>query len=350
MSRLIITGTSMVSPIGIRREDVWRNIETGKTGLGRLSRFPFDKEVLCGEIRDFDLSDYISDGRFRRAATISQYALASIAMALDEASATGSSVNTAMVMGITHGALGYTQSFHRELIREGPEAVSPIHFSDSVLNAPAGNASICFGFNGPVHTVLGGPETIIKSIMTACRMVYSGQVDRAVVASAEELNELSLYCYTRLGYPAISEGAGAIVIERERSDTKKSKCCLVAGAASECNPSDPDAALSSSVSLCMNRAGVQVSEIDLVMTCMNDPRDCILKGVPTAGLSPFTGYAFATSMIWTIAFSVMAIRNGSAPQTVIRSGKISRTRVKNVIVCTDDRQGNAAALLLRNDD
>jgi len=348
MSRLAIKGSAMISPIGTRMEDIRGRIERGETGLCRLDRFASGRDMLCGEIRDFDLTEFVTDGRFRRAAPISQFALASISAALGKTDTMESGINTAMIMAIKHGALGYTQSFHRDLISAGPGAVSPIHFSDSVLNAPAGNASICFGFKGPVHTVLGGPEAVIKSIRIACRMLETGHADRAIVVSAEELNELSSYCYTRLGYPSVSEGAGTLIIEREKPDEQTADC-FIAGAASECNPADPKSALRNSLSVCMEQAGLQVPEIDLVMACMKEPDDCILEGIPTADLTPFTGYAFATSMLWSTVLSASAIGTGSAPQSIVRTGKVN-AKLRNIMVCTADNRGNAAAMILSRID
>src|ERR1700690_2646262 len=144
MRKLIITGAAMVSPIGIGTEAIWDAIQRGACGIRRLTKVSFKEDLFCGEIRDFDLGDYISDRRFRRAAPISQFALSSVALALGETAAASDNENTALVMAITHGVLGYTQVFHKELLEGGPDAVSPIYFSDSVLNAPAGNTSICF--------------------------------------------------------------------------------------------------------------------------------------------------------------------------------------------------------------
>ncbi|MGO9614601.1 MAG: beta-ketoacyl synthase N-terminal-like domain-containing protein [Dissulfurispiraceae bacterium] len=346
MNKLLITGTGMVSPIGTGKDGFWNAIESGSAGIGKLTRFSLAQDILCGEIRDFDLGDYISDRRFRRAAPISQFAIATTAMALEEAGAADNGDDTALVMAITHGALGYAQAFHRDLIEGGPEAVSPIFFSDSVLNAPAGNISICFGIKGPVHTILGGPETTVKSIMTACRMLSDEEIKKAIVVSAEELNEFSLFCYTRLGFSPLSEGAGTIIIEREGAGAQSTPYCRIAGVASMCNPSDPDAALENSLNLCMDSAGLWGSDIDLVMVDSKASRNQILKGIPAATLTPFTGNAFATSVLWEVVYSAMAIRKDRISKTLISRGGAPPARIKNVLVCTADGQGNAAAILL----
>ena len=346
MKKLVITGAAVVSPIGTGTEDIWNAIQSGACGISNPTRVLFREDLLCGEIRDFDLGDYILDRRFRRAAAISQFALASVALALGETSAAGHNENAALVMAITHGALGYTQAFHKELVEGGPDAVSPIYFSDSVLNAPAGNTSICFGIKGPVHTVLGGPEAAVKSMITACRMFDNCEIDKAIVVSAEELNELSLSYYRRQGVSPLSEGAGAIVIKRDGGAAQSTPYCFISAMASECNPSDPDAALENSLNLCMDRAGLRVSDIDLVMADPNASSNQMVKGIPTATLMHLTGNAFAASVFWEVVFSAMAIKKGRVPQPVVIGAGVPPERVNNILLYTADRRGSAAALLL----
>ena len=174
----------------------------------------------------------------------------------------------------------------------------------------------------------------------------NGEIEKAIVVSAEELNELSLSCYRRQGFSPLSEGAGAIVIEREGIAAQSTPYCYIAGMASECNPSDPDAALEDSLNLCMDRAGLRVSDIDLVMADPNASSDQMLKGIPTATLMHLTGNAFAASVFWEVVFSAMAIRKGTVPQPVVIGAGVPPDRVNNVILCTADRQGSAAAIIL----
>jgi|WetSurMetagenome_2_1015567.scaffolds.fasta_scaffold00030_71 3-oxoacyl-[acyl-carrier-protein] synthase II len=345
MKKLVITGTGMVSPVGMGSHDVWNAVGSGAGGMRKLPRFPSLPDILCGEIGDFDLGDYIRDTRFRRAAPVSRYALASTALALAEAGPACNNDDTGLFMGITHGALNYTQAFHRELLESGPGAVSPVYFSDSVLNAPAGNASICFGLRGPVHTVLGGAEAAVKSIMMACRMLDDGEIERAIVVAAEELNEFSLAYHTRLGVAFISEGAGSVVIEKEEAASQSSPYCYIAGMDSGFNPSGPSAALRDSLERCMDSAGLKLTDMDLALAGVKNPVGPLLEGTPTASLTPLMGDAFAVSMMWDTIFSAMAIKKGSIPQSVVNCGEIP-SRLNNVLVCAADGAGGAASIIL----
>ncbi|HMK59994.1 MAG TPA: beta-ketoacyl synthase N-terminal-like domain-containing protein [Dissulfurispiraceae bacterium] len=341
----MVTGTAIISPIGTALHDVWRMAERKLSGIGELARFKSRRSILCGEVKNFDLEDYISDRRFRRSDLISQYALAAIAGALD-GTPNVSGEKIGLVMGITHGALCYTQSFHRDLIEGGPESASPLLFSDSVLNAPAGNASICFGIKGPVHTVIGGTEVSIKAIMSACRMLADNGIMKVVVAAAEEINELSLEVYERIGISPLAEGAGALVLELE-TDGKRQNCyCTIAGMASRCDPGDPEEALLNVFDMCLQEAGLSIAEIDLVMTSDDILLPKTFKTIPVANLTGLTGQAFAASTIWNVAFCAMALRNGKFPGTILEGVAEPSGNINKILICTADSIGNAAALIL----
>jgi 3-oxoacyl-[acyl-carrier-protein] synthase II len=334
MRALAITGLGVITPIGDRPDAI---LESLKNGL--MADMP------CFAIKDFSFSEYLDDRRFRRAASVSQYALAAAALATAERECEDiSGDNSSIVMAISHGALNYTQKFHETLVQEGPEAISPIHFSDSVLNAPAGNASICFGITGPVHTIIGGPEASIKSVMKAAGMIMRKQTDRSLVIAAEELNELSIYCYSRFGIKPLSEGAGAILIEREDDIRESDAYCFISGMASVCDPANPHNALNSAIDDCINKSGLNVTDIDLVTTAIEDLSKSRLWNLPRTSITVMTGNAFAASMVWDIALSAAAIRNGELSAECITNGRLGPAR--NIIVCCSDSRGNAAALLL----
>jgi len=346
MKKPVITGLGVVSPVGTGMVEVWNAMERGAAGMRKVTRFPFPLDISCGEITDFDLGNYVQDRRFRRTEPISQYALASTVLAMRDAGLPEAGEDTVLFVGITHGALSYTQEFHKELTESGPEAVSPIHFSESVLNAPAGNTSICFGLRGPVHTVVGCSEAGLKALMMACRMLDEGEAERAIVSSAEELNEISLYYYTRMGLSMISEGAGTIVIEREAHTNSSAPYCYISGMGSECNPLDPESALHNALESSINRAGLKKHDIDLVLTDQNTRVGRFLKGVPTASSTRLMGNAFAVSPIWDIALSAMAIKSGALTGAILNERAGLPDGFNNLLVCGADRIGGAVSVIL----
>jgi 3-oxoacyl-(acyl-carrier-protein) synthase len=343
---MVISGTGAVTPIGIGNEQFWDHVKNGVQGVRKTNRFPSLNEIPCAEIYDMDFLESLVDKRMRRSADISRYAFAAAGLAIkDSGSYPINETDTALIMGITHGALNYTQDFHASLIKEGVYAASPLRFSDSVLNAPAGNTSICLGVRGSVHTLLGGAETAVKAVMLACRILESGWAGKAVVVCAEELNELSASCYLRKGVTGLSEGAGAVVIERDRQD-RLSHHCVISGASSLFYPSDPDAALSWVIAECLAKADLKAQDISFVITDGKMPAELSGRNIPAGSVIHLTGNAFATSALWQIILSSLIIKNDTIPETVVRDGAMIPDRVRHIMMFTVDRQGHATAVIL----
>ena len=350
MERLVITGIGPLTPIGTGKEQFWDALKNGYTGIKRITRFSSNIEYYGGEISNLDFDEYFPHGKFRRAAEISKYTIVAIKLAIDDANAcTSDRKKTGIIVGLTHGALNYTQSYHKLLITEGVASASPILFSDSLLNAPAGNASISFGVNGPVHTLIGGKTTAAKSIILASQIIASGTIDKAIVVSADELNELLCLTYLRLGLDTLSEGAGALVLEKENTMIG-SPYCYLTGISSHINPSNPQTALYETMKKSLKMADIGIEDIDLVV--MDSPlpeiQELRLTGIPVVCITPFTGNAFALSSLWNIIVSALIIRHGMIPPSIIhnKNTEIPYDKVNNIMLCIIEKEGSAASMIL----
>lgn len=86
--RAVITGLGMVTPLGIGKEENWKKIISGKSGIGEISRFDTkDLSVnIAGEAKDFKASSFIKD---RKAIKLSfrsvHLAIAAAKLAVDDA-------------------------------------------------------------------------------------------------------------------------------------------------------------------------------------------------------------------------------------------------------------------------
>jgi len=349
MKRPVLSGMGVLSPFGPGMEPLWESLASGRSGIRRLSRFSSVSGALGSEITGIDVDDIIDDRSFRRAADVSKYALAAIQLALRDAGLDSvAGEDSAMVTAVTHGAMNYTQAYHRSLVTGGVEDISPILFSDSVLNAPAGNASICYGIQGAVHTIVGGTAASIKAAMMACRLIHEDGISRAVVVSAEEMNELSFHCRKKFGEPAMSEGAGVFLIEDGSVRTGKQVYCQIAGYASHIDAA-PDVSFHKAVEKALSMAGIAKHDLDFALTDMPPGmRMQHLDGIPSDTVSRYTGNAFCVSSAWNIMLAASMIFKGALPASFIKrcEEKSKLNTIQNVIVCNLEETGAAAALVL----
>ncbi|MCJ7510568.1 MAG: beta-ketoacyl-[acyl-carrier-protein] synthase II, partial [Dehalococcoidia bacterium] len=82
MSRVVITGIGVVSPIGLTVEEFWHNLTHGVSGLGPVTAFdasPFTCRV-AGEVKGFEPAQYMDAKVARRTSRFVQFAVAATKM------------------------------------------------------------------------------------------------------------------------------------------------------------------------------------------------------------------------------------------------------------------------------
>ncbi len=350
MRKLIISGIGPLSPSGAGKEKLWALLSGAPSVIKKIDRFSSVPGAMGGEIADNDADAHIDARKFRRAADVSKYAMAAISLAMNDAGLDSvSGEDSAMVAAITHGALNYTQDYHESLLTGGVEDISPALFSDSVLNAPAGNASICYGIQGAVHTIIGGVSASIKAAILACRLLEDDSIQRATVISTEEINELSFYCRRKFGESIMSEGAGAILIERDNGKKKSQRYCSISGFSSYLDTSDAENSLRTAVDRALAMAGIKKQGLDFALIDMpSNTHSGYLDDIRQNTVSRFTGNAFCVSSIWNIIMGAYIIDNGFLPEYFSNSESKSNSadNIKNVLVCSLEKTGSAAAMVL----
>ncbi len=198
-----------------------------------------------------------------------------------------------------------------------------------------------------MHTLVGGNTIAAKAIMHVCQLLASDSVDRSIVVSSEELNELSYFCHSRLGKDTSSEGAGAILIENE--DTMEGlPYCYISGFSSRFNPSDLQAAFAVAIKKSLEMAGLDLKDIDLAMT--DSPAEGIgeryLNNIPAAEIISLTGNAFAVTTLWHIILSAMILKNKTIPASIVVNKTNNNNDVRHVMICSVEDEGAASAVIL----
>jgi len=351
MKKPVITGAGLLSPFGVGMELLWQVMSSGTSRIDRLSGASSGSSAVSSKITNAITVENIFDNRsFRRAAGVSKYALASIRLALTDAGLDAvDGEGTALVTAVTHGAMNYTQSYHEMLLTGGVEDISPILFSDSVLNAPAGNASICYGVKGAVHTMIGGSAASIKAAKMACEIMQGDGITRAVVVASEEMNELSFHCRKKFGESALSEGAGAFLIEDGAVGGGSRVYCGISGYAAHIDSAGHDRSFETSVDRALAMAGITIHDLDFAL--MDVPPGVsvrYLDGTPSDSASRYTGNAFCVSSAWNIMLGAYMIYKNALPDSLMKGmeGRKRSNTIRNGIVCCLEETGASAAIVL----
>ena len=85
--RVVITGLGQVSPVGNDVPSAWQNLLAGKSGIGKITRFDAS-DIACqiaGEVKDFDVTQYIPPKEARRMDAFIHYGIAGAMQAIADA-------------------------------------------------------------------------------------------------------------------------------------------------------------------------------------------------------------------------------------------------------------------------
>ena len=85
--RVVVTGLGLICPLGNTVEESWQAALAGKSGIAPITRF--DSSVLsvhfAGEVKNFNIADYLSPKEARRLDTFIHYGMAAGIQAVRDA-------------------------------------------------------------------------------------------------------------------------------------------------------------------------------------------------------------------------------------------------------------------------
>ena len=192
--RIVVTGVGMATPLGIGKECFSENLFRGNSGIREIESFDTSRlpSHLGAEVRDFSPQDFISTKNFRRMDRLSQLAVASARLALEDAQIVVDSGNRdriGIILGTAFGPTDLKIQCTRILFTRGPAKINPSLVPNSVLNAPAGHASIELGFRGINTTVNHQSASGEAALVYAAMELLRGTADVVLAGGAEILSE-----------------------------------------------------------------------------------------------------------------------------------------------------------------
>ncbi len=246
--RVVVTGLGTVCPVGNTVQEAWSNILAGKSGITGITRFdasPFASRI-AGEVKNFDVSQYLSPKEARRVDVFIHYGLAAGIEAIRDAGIEKHPDNAERIginIGSGIGGLPMIEETKQLLLDSGPRKISPFFIPGAIINMISGNLSIMYGFKGPSLAIVTACTTATHCIGDSARLIEYGDVD-VMVAGGSESSVCSLgvggfsaarALSTRNDDPAtasrpwdvgrdgfvLGEGAGVLVLEEYEHAKKR---------------------------------------------------------------------------------------------------------------------------------
>ena len=189
--RVVITGMGVLSPNGNTKEEFWKNLVAGKSGIRRIQSMDTEKYdcKIGGEVVDFDPTQFFNNHKdARRADRYFQFAMAASKMAAKDAGLNPDSLDphrVGVMVGSGIGGLSTIETQYEILLNKGPGRVSPFLIPMMITNIGSGMIAAEYGFMGPNMVIVTACATSNNNIGEAWRMIKFGDADVMVAGGAE---------------------------------------------------------------------------------------------------------------------------------------------------------------------
>jgi len=189
--RVVITGLGIVSPVGNTVEEAWQNILAGRSGIAHVTKFDASTfpAQIAGEVKNFDITNYISAKDARRMDTFIHFGMAAGIQAVRDAGLDKENAvdleRVGVAIGSGIGGLPLIEATNEEYLAGGIRKVSPFFVPGSIINMISGNLSIMYGFKGPNIAHVSACTTGTHSIGEASRIIEYGDADVMIAGGAK---------------------------------------------------------------------------------------------------------------------------------------------------------------------
>ncbi len=188
--RVVITGIGAITPVGIGKNEFWKALVAGKSGIGKITRFDASQYTtqIAGEVTDFDPAQYMDKKEAKRMDRFTQFAIAATKMAFEDSGMDLETENRERIGTMIGTGIGGMDTLHEQfsnLFDKGPNRVSPFFVPMMIGNMAAGQTSITFGLQGPCSCVTTACATGTNAVGDAFKVLQRGDADVMVAGGTE---------------------------------------------------------------------------------------------------------------------------------------------------------------------
>ena len=190
MKRVVVTGMGAITPIGKNIEEMWDSIENKVCGINEITLFDTTnfKTKVDAEIKNFDPLEYFDPKQAKRFDRSSQLAVIAAREAVKDAGITKENTDYDRVGIFVSSGIGGLKTLEDQCrvdFEKGNKRISPLFIPNSIVNMPAGNVAIEFGFKGESISVVTACASSTHSIGEAYKTIKLGEEDVIIAGGTE---------------------------------------------------------------------------------------------------------------------------------------------------------------------
>jgi 3-oxoacyl-[acyl-carrier-protein] synthase II len=364
--RVVITGLGVVSPVGSTVQSAWDAVLRGASGIGPLTRFDVSNFPVRfgGEVRGFDVTQYIAAKDARRMDDFMHYGIAAGVQAVSDSGIDFAQSDPALCGAVCGAGIGGLWTIETEydayLKAMNPRRISPFFVPATIINMIAGHLSIRYGLKGPNLGVVTACTTSTHAIGLGMRTIQYGDADVIIAGGGEmattrcglggfgQAKALSTrneapqeasrpWDKDRDGF-VLSDGGGAVLLEElEHARRRGARIYAelvgfgMSGDAYHMTapPEDGEGARLAMANALrdahMNPGDVQYINAHATSTPLGDKAETVamkrafgddIARIAVSSTKSMTGHLLGAAGVVEAIFSILAIRDGVAPPTI----------------------------------
>ncbi len=190
MTRVVVTGMGIVSPLGLDATRTWEGLVAGRSGVGYITRFdPHMLETHFGaEVVDFDPEAYIDRKEARRMDRYAQFAVAAAIQAVEHAGLRiddSNAYDIGVIIGSGAGGISSMLEQYEVLLDRGAARVSPFLAPMMIADMGPGQIAINLGIKGPNFCTVSSCASGSDAIGTSFETIRRGDAQAMLAGGGE---------------------------------------------------------------------------------------------------------------------------------------------------------------------
>lgn len=189
--RVVVTGLGALTPIGNTLSAYWEGLLAGTSGAAEITYFDpslFKTQFAC-ELKNFDPLDHLDRKEVRKYDRFAQYALVSVAEAIEDAELSIEKIDKDRVGVIWGAGIGGLETFQNEVLNfaasnENPR-FNPFFIPKMIADIAPGLISIKYGFRGPNFATVSACASASNAMIDALNYIRLGYADVMITGGSE---------------------------------------------------------------------------------------------------------------------------------------------------------------------
>lgn len=209
--RVVVTGLGVISPIGIGKNEFWKNCINGKSGVKKIDRFPVDqfKSQICATVDHFEPREFnLTENQIVRLDRFVQFAVAAAKMAIKDSKLNVNEINRRRAGVSIANAITGIITMEEEFLKQTERCTAPINvpwlskalYQAFTFSTASLEVASEFNFRGPGATIPTGCAGGLDAIGFSFDMIRGGYSDVMITGATEApIVPLTLACFDVLG-------------------------------------------------------------------------------------------------------------------------------------------------------